>query len=207
MAKHWILGRAIAAVILANALGCDATDDFRTEPGEVFYGGIIGSDSSEAMPSFIREGFPSHTEMELTFDPERALAYSDAGTVAGKPVSAGTLHTYQCPSGITHCPKADRTQGTFDHAPLERIGPLTNDALSQYDFPGGGRLRNYIFNARGNTHVDERVLQRSATVFLSLMENGKIEVRVIAPSALDATSQEEIAPALFGVFALERRKL
>jgi hypothetical protein len=39
--------RALAAcslLLLSAAAGCDPIDDFRTAPGEVFYGEVIGSD-------------------------------------------------------------------------------------------------------------------------------------------------------------------
>lgn len=214
MSKHWLVPGllTVAFSVMFSAVGCDALNDFRTKPGEVYYGQVIGSDSAEDAPSFIREGFASRTEMELTFDPQRAALLLDAGTGShGRDHDAeaapGTLHTFQCPADDAMCEKAARRQGDFDHAALESIARLTHDPLSHYDFPGGGRLRNYIFGARFSTTVGARVLQRYAMVFLSLMENGKVEVRVIAPSVLGDDGKTELTPELFGVFALQRRKL
>jgi hypothetical protein len=76
--------------------------------------------------------------------------------------------------------------------------------LSEYDFPGGGRLRNYMLYARSTVSTPDGPVGRSATVFLSLMESGSIEARVMAPSIrLDGI---DAAPALFGVFVLERER-
>jgi hypothetical protein len=193
-----------AALFFSCALvGCEDIESFRTRPGEVFHGEVIGSDRAGAAPSFIREGFESHTEMELTFDPEAAATIADAGAAGPPPI--GTLHTYQCPPDTDLCAERRRTSGHFDHAPLESIRQLATDVLSQYDFPGGGRLRNYIFGARFESTVEAQVHRRNAMVFVSLMENGRMEVRVIAASVLDGTGAE-LAPPLFGVFTLERKR-
>jgi hypothetical protein len=213
MSKHWLLPGLLlfAFPVIFSGVGCNALNDFRTKPGEVYYGQVIGSDSAEDAPSFIRSGFASRTTMELTFDPQLAARQLDAGEGGGgrgrdADAVPGTLHTFQCPADDALCKKADRRPGDFNHAPLESIARLTNDPLSHYDFPGGGRLRNYIFGARFSTSIGTRKLLRYAMVFLSLMENGKVEVRVIAPSVLDDDGQTELTPELFGVFALERRK-
>jgi hypothetical protein len=194
--------------LLVALAGCSELDDFRTKPGEVFHGQVIGSDSSENEPSFIREGFASRTEMELKFDPGLAASYLDAGaSEPGVAQSPGTIDTFSCSVDRAVCPKSQRRQEDLDHAPLEVIAHLTHDPLSRFDFPGGGRLRNYMFGARFRTSAGTKTLQRYAMVFLSLMEDGKIEARVIAPSVVDDDGHSALAPAMFGVFTLERRKL
>ncbi len=188
-------------------VACDGIDAFRTTSSELYTGQVIGSDGAEAAPSFIREGFASRTTMELTFDPVQATPHSDAGVHGlGTVQPTGTIHTFQCPPDQSTCPLSQRRQGDFDYTPLESIPRLTHDPLSLYDFPGGGRLRNYIFGARFRSTVGTRVLQRYAMIFLSLMENGRVEVRVIAPNVLDDDQATELVPALFGVFTLERHK-
>jgi hypothetical protein len=138
--------------------------------------------------------------MELVFDVEHASSRVDpSGT-------AGGIRTFVCKRELDPCPEDEREPGQFDASPLHRIPNLTHDALSQYDFPGGGRLRNYLFGARFNASPESAVPTRDAMVFLSLMENGKIEVRVIAQSLLGPDGTE-IEPPLFGVFSLERRAL
>jgi hypothetical protein len=191
----------VACSSLAALVGCEDLDEFRTGPDEVFHGRVIGSDSQQDVPSFIRAGFPSFTQMELTFDPMRAMA---EGERVGSAPSAGTLDTYVCAEEVQRCKSSLREQGDFEDAKLEPIERLAHDALSEYDFPGGGRLRNYMLSARSTVSTAEGEVERSAMVFLSLMESGSIEVRVIAPSV--RRDEVEIAPALFGVFVLERQR-
>jgi hypothetical protein len=184
-----------------SALGCDALQQFHTGPNDVFNGEVIGSDSQKSEPSFIRQGFDSHTEMDLSFDPTLASKY----VASGNPMSPGTIDTYLCPSAIQFCSASQRSAGHFQQSKLEQIVNLTQDTLSQYDFPGGGRLRNYIFIARFQSQLAASTIPRSAMVFLSLMEDGKVEVRIISPSVLDTDGKIELLPALFGVFVLDRR--
>jgi hypothetical protein len=204
-------------LVLGLALGCDDLDQFQTSSSQVFHGVVIGSgdevtiDDPDAPPmatpasgsdeSFIRQGFASYTELELTFDPELADTFLVRDAGGGNPPVPGTLHSYLCSSDQSPCAPDNQRQSYFDHAPLETFATLPHDALSQYTFPGGGRLRNYLFGARFQTDG----AQRHAMVFLSLMESGKIEVRIIAPSVLDA-SGAELHSGLFGVFRLGKRK-
>ena len=194
--------RAVLAgsfVVLAGIAGCDPIDDFRTAPGEVFSGEVIGSDHDGGV-SFIRSGFPARTRMELIFDVEHASSRVDPSG------AAGGLRTFVCKRDVDPCPDGDREPGQLDGSPLLRVPNLTHDALSQYDFPGGGRLRNYMFGVRFAATAESPAPTRDGMVFLSLMENGKIEVRVIAQSLL-AADGSEAEPPLFGVFSLERRAL
>jgi hypothetical protein len=191
---------AVAAGAALLASGCNDLAEFRTGPGVAYVGEIDGSDSAQSKPSFIREGFASHTQMSLTFDPEVAALYvADAG--AHGLASPGTVDTYVCRTVDARCNDRDRPPAEFERAPLELIPKLTHDALSQYDFPGGGRLRNYMFFAR--TRASDDMPSRAATVFISLMDDGRVEARVIAPSVV-SDAGETLAPALFGVFVLER---
>ena len=197
---------AIATWLALLASGCDQLSQFRTSDDEAYLGEIIGSDSGDAKASFIRSGFASHSKMELTFDPSLASVIVDDHGGGMPPPAPGTLDTFVCPAGNRDCHAGQGVPSLFVGAKLERIENLSNDALSEYDFPGGGRLRNYMFYAR--THAsDAGAPARVATVFLSLMENERIEVRVIGPSVLDPQTQAELDPALFGVFVLERHKL
>lgn len=196
-APRALLAGALSLVLLC---ACDDLGDFRTGDGEVFAGEVVGSNTEQDKPSFIRQGFDSHTRMELTFDPSVAAAQA-AAVVGGETTELpGTLHTFTCPQGPS-CAVDEREPGPLDHAGLEPIANLPHDPLSQYDFPGGGRIRNYIFGVRFETDG----ARRNAMVFLSLMEDRSIEVRVIGPSLLDETGEAELQPALFGFFRLERQ--
>jgi hypothetical protein len=195
-----------AVTVLACAvlgLGCDELSGFGTGSESIYRGEVIGSDSEDGQSSFIRQGFPSHTRMDMTFDTTRASAYSDAG----QPLEpAGSIDTYVCAVDDSPCPEADRMPGNFRASALELIPNLTNDALSEYDFPGGGRLRSYIFVSRFALADELASRQGAAMVFVSLMDNGGVELRVIAPAEL-AEDGSVASSGLFGVFVLKRQSL
>jgi hypothetical protein len=183
--------------------GCDALSEFGTGDDSIYRGDVIGSDSEDGQSSFIRQGFPSHTRMDMTFDPTRASAYADPG----EPLEpAGTITTYVCAVDDSPCPDAERTLGSFRGSALELIPNLTHDALSEYEFPGGGRLRSYIFVSRFQLADELASRQGAAMVFVSLMDNGGMELRVISPAEL-ASDGSLASPGLFGVFVLKRHSL
>jgi hypothetical protein len=188
--------------------GCTDLDEFKTSKSSLFRGEVVGSDSDPEQSSFIRQGFVSHTKMQLDFDPYATAVASeeDEGhTTAGRP---GRVHTYACPPEHRECDASEGNVGPFDHARLETIENLAHDALSEYTFPGGGRVRNYMFNVRFTTSLEADggvALARNAMLFISLMDSGRIEVRAMAPSVLAPDARTEQAAALFGVFVLDRQ--
>lgn len=196
---------SVVLAVGAALVGCGDLDAFRTGSDEVFHGEVVGSEPDDA-PSFIRRGFEPGTEIEVTFDPTLAATFTGLAD-EGATEPPGTLHTYLCPPGETGCAAADRTPGHFDHAALEPIAGLAHDALGQYDFPGGGRLKNFLFEVRFVTDDSDGPIRRQATAFVSLMESGGMEVRVIAPSVLEDDDVTERHPALFGVFTLRKQAL
>lgn len=176
--------RLATPVVLTSLLfvlsGCDDLGDFKTD-GDVFRGQVIGAGSE-----VFRRGISPQTYLELEFDPDLA---EGRGEDRGPP---GYLHTYVCEDGDSGC--ANPELGPITHTALEPFPVLDNDVLSDYTFPGAGRLRNYIMSAR-LSEADSG----SAMVFVSLMEHGGIEVRLLAPGA------EPGAEGLFGVFPLARQ--
>ena len=186
--------------------GCDDLREFKTGPDQVFRGEVIGSDAEQLTESFIRKGFESHTLLELRFNPGASglPAMSDGGAPDAARSVPGMLHTYTCADGQSRCAEDERTIGPFDHAPLLTIEALAHDTLSQYDFPGGGRLQNYIFGARYSMQLEQGMVVRDAMVFVSLMDTDKIEVRAMAPSVLASDGGERL-PALYGIFVLSRQ--
>ena len=183
--------------------GCDALSEFDTGDDSIYRGEVIGSDSEDGQSSFIRQGFPSHTRMDMTFDPTRASAYADPG----EPLEpAGTIDTYVCGVADSPCPDAERIPGSFRNSALELIPNLTHDALSEYEFPGGGRLRSYIFVSRFEVADELASRPGAAMVFVSLMDNGGVELRAISPSEL-ASDGSMASAGLFGVFVLKRHSL
>jgi hypothetical protein len=193
----------ILALLGLAALGCDDLHEFKTSRGTVFRGDVVGSDSDPEQSSFIRKGFPSHTRMDLEFDPD---ATGQSAEPDERPAAPGRVHTYTCPAKNSECDADEGTAGPFDHARLEPIEQLTHDALSEYTFPGFGRLRNYIFGVRFETTPENGdAIRRDAMLFLSLMDTGKVEVRAISPSVLSADGKSDQFSALFGVFILSRQ--
>lgn len=92
------------------------------------------------------------------------------------------------------------SDGVFDNAEMFALPQLQNDVLSSLQF-GEGRMRNIVLGAqptRGPT----------ALVVVSLMDDGKVEVRVVrgAPPAASDPVQDEPDDGLFGVFPLEKEK-
>lgn len=161
--------RRLAIFLLMLALGCETLDRFRTDDHAVFHGLVTG----DTADSFIRRGFPAGTTLDLEFDPAMAQG-----------PSAGTIST-SSPDGTDY----------FARTPLRVIESLEHDLLSQYEFPGAGRLRNYVYVARPAAGA---LAGRDVMVFISLMEDGAVEVRVVAGSG-DASHGD-----VFGLFHVLR---
>lgn len=145
--------RSLALSFLLLLAGCESLDRFRSDDHAVFHGAVTGDTSD----SFIRRGFAPGTTIDLEFDPSMAQG-----------PSAGTLTT-TAPDGTHH----------FERTELRVIESLEHDLLSQYDFPGAGRIRNYVYDARPDAGP---LAGRDAMVFVSLMDDGAIEVRIVAGS-------------------------
>ncbi len=172
--RHYVSavrGDSFIPILLAIWLlvGCEDFSRFRSDGSHVFRGDVVGT----ADDSFIRRGFAPETTLELEFDPDAA-----AGPMAG-------VITTVSPDGTTY----------FDHTELMAIESLQHDLLSQYDFPGSGRTRNYILAA---SPTDGPLTGRDAMVFLSLLDNGTIEVRVIVGSGDESNGD------VFGLFRVSR---
>jgi hypothetical protein len=151
-----VLGRRKngAAFLGSLALFCAACGDLSEFKGK-FSGNIVAG-------NFVRSCFAAGTKAQLRFDPERAV-YPAAEQ---KPSERNLLTT---------------EDGTFDATVLEPIAALPNDPLSELDFPGPHRLRNYILLARPNKGP---LAGQDATVVVSLLEGGRIELRIIGRTEL-----------------------
>jgi len=157
-------------LLAVAALGAVAACSDLSEFEGTFEGQVIGGEGDD---SFIRRGFAPDTTLTLTFDPDAASRGEG---------SPGSLTT---------------GDGRFTDTPLAIIEPLQSDQLGQYDFPGGGRLRNHIFHAR-SLGAGPDAPARDALVFVSLMDRGRIEVRIIAGPGGEAGD-------LYGFWALRQR--
>ena len=137
-------------LLAALAWGCDDLKDFAGTRSNSIVGG-----------NFVRSCFAADTVLTLHFVPSSATALPD--------------------SGLDTLPNMISTgDGTFQNTPLEPIPQLPQDPLSQLDFPGPQRLRNYMMWARPATGP---LAGRDALVVISLLASETTEVRVIARSA------------------------
>jgi hypothetical protein len=173
LARWLVAGGLVVGILLVGlaggslASGCDSYDRFRTGTTRVFRGAVLG----EGEASFIRRGFAAGTTLELQFDPD-AVERPEVGIL-----------TTVAPDGTR----------LLDAVLLESIAPLAHDLLAEYQFPGAGRLENFLFLARPETGP---LAGREVMVFLSLLDTGDVEVRVIAGTG------DEAAGDVFGVFRL-----
>jgi hypothetical protein len=161
------LGAFLAVLVSVLASGCNSYDRFRTGPERTFRGAVFG----EGEASFIRRGFAPGTMLDLSFDPD-AVGRSEVGTL-----------TTEAPDGTR----------LFDATVLESIAPLSHDLLSELSFPGAGRLETFLLLARPTAGA---LAGREVMVFLSLLDTGEIEVRLIAGTGDEARGD------VFGVFRL-----
>lgn len=112
--------------------------------------------------NFVRRCFPSGTTASLRFDPEDAVAAVEV------PEQLNTLTT---------------SDGSFDDTPLVPFTALPHDQLSKFDFPGPARVQNYLLLAHPSSGA---LAGRDATVVVSILDKGSIEVRVMARTELSA---------------------
>jgi hypothetical protein len=147
-----MVARVVRGLLIAlmSLVLSSACDDLSEYRGK-FEGGIVQG-------TFVRSCFPRTTRATLQFDPERAL-----GDVSRLPVSSRNW--------------LSTSDGTFDRTPLEPIQSLAHDQLSLFDFPGPRRMRNYLLLARPEKGP---LARRDALVVVSLLENGRVELRIIA---------------------------
>lgn len=146
-----MLVRSLTLVLLVAALAaCDDLKDFAGTRSA----GIVGG-------GFVRSCFKSDTQLTLAFDPNLTTPLPDGGFGA----IVNTIST---------------SDGTFQETKLEPISRLPHDPLSELDFPGPQRLRNYMMLARPGAGP---LAGRDALVVISLLASEALEVRIIARSA------------------------
>ncbi len=149
--------RALFLLVGACSLVGSACDDLKDFRGS-YQGEIVEG-------NFVRSCFGPRTQAFLRFDPDKAVA--PLGALP--PAEMNTLRT---------------DDGTFADTVLEPIDHLPHDQLSQLDFPGPQRLRNFMLLARPDSGP---LSGRDALVVISLLASESVELRVIARSADGAT--------------------
>lgn len=184
--RAWTLLAGASALLSA----CVALDDFETGIDERFEGYVLGQDGDcDAGPcSFIRRGFAAGTRLTMSFDPEVREG------------EAGRLSTRAADGSLEACGT------TLDDEPLMPIIPLQHDQLSLYDFPGNGRLRNFVYALRP---LSGPLAGRDVVAFVSLLSGRKVEVRLLSGSGAVSCSPNDCTPYqngecdFYGVFTMQ----
>lgn len=101
-----------------------------------------------------------------------------------------TLDVDSLAQGIAGNTKLTTSDGAFMDAPVLQMPQLQHDSLSLFSFPGG-QVRSYLGYAKPSEGLP-------ATVVISLMEHGDVEVRLMRPD-LDDDDDDH---SLFAVFRL-----
>jgi hypothetical protein len=169
-----LASRRVALALFVVLCACDDLSRFSTGTDSVFTGMVVGDEPD----SFVRRGFAPATTLQLEFDPHA----SDV-PIAGS---------------ITTSPDPITGVRTFDATSLESIAPLQHDLLSEYEFPGGGRVQNYLYVARP---LAGPLAGRDVMIFLSLLDDGSAELRVIAGTGDESRGDH------FGLFRLHRQAI
>lgn len=198
-----------SACLALALMGCHDAADLGATSGRVCQGGVIGSDVS-----FIRRGFCPGSTLEIAFSPTVPAEWN-CPPITG-PFDA-LLNTHD---GV-HSSATD----AFHCAPLRAIAPLEHDSLSSFTFPGGDRVLNTVYAVSRTdlptacegastmcTDVPASCFASSpgqdAFAFVSLMEDGTVEVRILSGNGTDddeagcANPDVAVSRNLFGVFAL-----
>lgn len=154
----------LSALLLAVSAALGGCDDLAS------YGGSYG-ESRVVRGDFVRSCFADDTKLKLEFAPDRLL-----DPQAGPPLNRITTTNYDL----------------FADTPLEPIAKLDQDHLSEFDFSGPQRLRNYMLYARPSSGP---LAGRDALVVISLLASESVEVRIMARSADDAAPCSAAAEA------------
>jgi hypothetical protein len=130
--------------------------------------------------SFVRSGIGEDVAMCLVLDMDRL---QDA---------PGTIST---------------SDGRFKGTSLRPIPQIWHDPLSTLSF-GDGRVQNLVYAAGPIVQDGGPEEAQDVVIVISLMQSEQLEVRLLrgAPQADAAPPPAGVAPAVFGVFTLERRK-
>lgn len=199
----------LAWSVVAMFAGCHEAAELGATSGRVCRGGVIGSDVS-----FIRRGFCPGSTLEIAFSPTIPADWN-CPTIEG-PFDA-ILNTHDA----VHTPESD----AFHCAPLRAIAPLEHDSLSSFTFPGGDRVLNTVYAVSRTdlptacadaasmcTDVPATCFASSpgqdAFAFVSLMDDGTVEVRVLSGNGTDDNESAcsdgtlPVSRNLFGVFSL-----
>ena len=170
---------ALLAIALSSS-GCKSVSRFSSKNGDHYEGDVVKG-------SFVRAGVGDDAKMCLLLD---------AGHLQDAP---GTFST---------------SDGRFKDAQLRPIPQIWHDPLSTMTF-GEGRTQNLVYVASPSATIASAADAAASSpgdaqdvmVFLSLMDDGSLEVRLVrgAPASDAGAPMPEVASPMFGVFTLDRR--
>jgi hypothetical protein len=170
--------RALLPLLALSGLGCRDLSRFDTEGSAAYCGAIVSSPLFQE--GFVPAGAPPRLQMSLTLD---------ADALASRP---GEMSTDDAERGL--CSADGRP--LIDRAPLRAIEELSHDSLSALEF-GDGREHNFL------AWVDS-TCQGTLLAVVSLMSDGKVEVRLLKPAALPPPDAPPDRKPGFALFTLER---
>jgi hypothetical protein len=156
-------------------LGCADVSKWSTTPGQSYCGVVTGA-------KFVRVGIDEGTKLRLELDAEHLQ------TSPGKLWSDSFLL-----DPVTKKPIGER----FDGLELRVIPELLSDPLSTLSF-GEGRVKSAILV--GDLRSADGKSTSEVMVFLSLMQSGDVEIRIVRGAAGSAPAP----PRLFGVFSMQK---
>lgn len=195
------MARALVFVAALAASGCTELGEYRGDYAGDVLGGVACADG-EGPCSFIRRGFRGGTTLTLeAFDP--TVRSYDESTGAGP----GRISTDD-----DHCGPGS---ATFEDEPLRPIPALAHDALAELEVPGSSRVRTYVYALEPSRGP---LAGRDAMVFVTLREEGDLELRVVAgdgseqdcaalplePTPADCDPRSRGECDFFGVFEIVR---
>lgn len=199
-------GLALLAALLGVVSACTDIGSIGAGSGRLCGGPVVGTSDA----AFIRRGFCESVTLELAFRP--LVPEHCRGLPLGDTTFEALLTT---------------SDGAFECAPVRIVGPVEQDLLGRYDFPGETRLENKIYSVRrtrgpGDGSVRlcselapeqfdaEAACGQDATLFVSFLDGGGVEARLLGGAGSSSTGERCGAATadystgrdLFGLFRL-----
>ena len=167
------------ALCASAALGCRDLSRFDTEGNEAYCGSMVSTPVFQE--GFLPQGAVPRLRLKLQLDTDALSSLP------------GVISTDDATTGL--CSGADRP--LIDQAPLRAIQELSHDPLSMLEF-GDGRDHNFF------GWVDS-TCQGTMLAVVSLMNDDKVEVRLLKPAPLPAPDAPPERRPGFALFPLTRQ--
>ena len=197
---------ALLAALVGVVSSCTDIGSIGAGSGRLCGGPVVGTSDA----TFIRRGFCETVTLELAFRP--LVPEHCRGLPLGDTTFEALLTT---------------SDGAFECAPVRIIGPVEQELLGRYDFPGDSRLENKIYTVRRTRGPEDGAVRacsvlgpeqfdteapcgQDATLFVSFLDGGGVEARLLAGAGNSSTGERCGAATadystgrdLFGLFRL-----